>query len=72
MQKNQDRSKQAKPLLIGVGTMLTSMGVAGFLLGYAADWWLGTSPWFLLGLGVLGFVGGLLKVYRLLTHPGMF
>jgi len=71
MQK-QDRSKQAKPLLIGVGTMLTSMVVSGFLLGYLVDWWLGTMPWFLLGLGILGFVGGILKVYKLLTHPGIF
>lgn len=72
MQKSQDRSKQAKPLLIGVGTMLTSMIVAGFLLGYATDWWLGTQPWFMLGLGILGFIGGLLKVYKLLTHPEIF
>lgn len=71
MQRN-DRSKKARPLLIGVGTMLTSMIAAGFLLGYAADLWLGTQPWFMLGLGVLGFIGGILKVYKLLTHPGMF
>lgn len=67
-----DRSKQARPLLIGVGTMLTSMIASGFLLGYATDWWLGTQPLFMLGLGVLGFIGGILKVYKLLSHPDMF
>ena len=52
--------------------MLTSMIAAGFILGYAVDWWLGTAPLFLLGLGILGFIGGILKIYKLLTHPGMF
>jgi ATP synthase protein I len=70
--RKEDQSKKARPLLIGVGSMLTSMIVAGFILGYAVDWWLGTLPWFLLGFGVLGFIGGILKVHKLLTHPGMF
>jgi ATP synthase protein I len=48
------------------------MIAAGFILGYFVDWWFGTLPWFLLGFGVLGFIGGMLKVYKLLTHPGMF
>ncbi len=52
--------------------MLTSMIAAGFILGYVVDWWLGTLPWFLLGFGALGFIGGILKVHKLLTHPGMF
>jgi ATP synthase protein I len=69
---DEDQSRKAKPLLIGVGSMLTSMIAAGFILGYAVDWWLGTAPLFLLGLGILGFIGGILKVYKLLTHPGMF
>lgn len=57
---------------MGVGSMLTSMIASGFILGYALDLWLGTLPWFMLGLGILGFIGGILKVYKLLTHPGMF
>ena len=65
-------ASKARPLLIGVGTMLTSMIAAGFITGYLADWWLGTTPWFLMGFGILGFIGGMLKVYKLLTHPGMF
>ena len=69
---NENQSNKAKPLLMGVGTVLTSMIAAGFILGYVADWWLGTAPIFLIGLGILGFIGGILKVYKLLTHPGMF
>lgn len=56
-------------LLIGVGTMLTSMVVAGFLLGYAVDTWADTRPVFMLLLGALGLIGGFLKVYKLLTRP---
>ena len=52
--------------LIGVGTMLTSMVISGFILGYAADVWLDTRPIFMMLLGGLGFVGGILKVYRFL------
>ncbi len=58
-------------LLIGVGTILTSMVVAGFLLGYATDAWLGTTPLFLLSFGCLGLIGGSLKAYKLLSHPDL-
>ena len=67
-------SKKAKGpglLLIGVGSMLTSMVVAGFLLGYGLDVWLDTKPILMLVLGVLGFVGGIIKVYRLLNDPNL-
>lgn len=57
-------------LLIGAGTMLTSMVVAGFLLGYAVDAWLESQPVFMLICGGLGLVGGLLKVYRLINRLG--
>ena len=63
------KTKGTGLLLIGVGTMLTSMVVAGFLIGYWVDLWFQTQPIFLLLLGVLGFVGGILKVYKLLTDP---
>lgn len=65
--------KQKRPglLLISVGTMLSSIVVAGFLLGYWTDSWLETSPIFMISFGALGFVGGILKVYRLLTDPNL-
>ena len=55
-------------LLVGVGSMLTSMIAAGFLLGYMVDRWLDSRPLFMLVFGGLGFVGGLLKVYELLSR----
>ena len=58
-------------LLISVGTMLTSMIAAGFLLGYLLDVWLDTLPICMLVGGVLGFIGGILKVYRLLSDPNL-
>jgi len=56
-------------LLIGAGTMLTSMIASGFLLGYLTDRWLDSQPIFMLLFGGLGFVGGFLKVYKLLSRP---
>jgi len=53
-------------LLMGAGSMFTSMVIAGFLLGYFLDWLFETQPIFLLVCGVLGFVGGVLKVHELL------
>lgn len=55
-------------LLIGVGSMLTSMVVAGFLLGYLVDSWADTRPLFMLLFGALGLVGGFLKVFKLLVR----
>jgi len=56
-------------LLISVGSMLTSMVVAGFLLGYGVDVMFDTQPIFMLIFGLLGFVGGILKVYKILSNP---
>lgn len=60
------KSKGAGMLLIGVGTHLAAMVIAGFLLGYGVDAWLDTRPVFMLLLGGLGFVGGILKAHKLL------
>lgn len=65
------KPKNTSLLLIGVGTMLTSMVISGFVLGYVTDLWLGTKPLFLLLFGLLGFIGGFLKVYKYLTHPDL-
>jgi F0F1-type ATP synthase assembly protein I len=65
---------QEKPklLLMSVGTILTSMIAAGFILGYLVDFWLETAPIFLLSFGFLGLLGGTLKVYKLLSHPDFY
>ncbi len=53
-------------LLLGAGSMFTSMIIAGFIVGFAIDWWFETTPLFMLGCGMLGFVGGIMKVNKLL------
>jgi ATP synthase protein I len=42
---------------------LSAIAVGG-LLGYGLDWALGTSPWLLIVLFLLGFVAGVLNVLR--------
>ncbi len=68
----EEKPKGPNLLLIGVGTMLTSMIASGLILGFLTDWYFNTTPIFMLVFGLLGFIGGLLKVYKMLTHPGMF
>lgn len=36
----------------------------GFGIGYFLDWWLGTSPWFLLIMLPFGMAAGILNVVR--------
>ena len=36
----------------------------GFGIGYFLDWWLGTSPWFLLIMLPFGMAAGILNVMR--------
>ena len=62
------KQQNAGLLLIGVGTNLSAMTAVGFLLGYGGDYLLGTTPLFMLLLGVLGFVGGVLKAHKLLSR----
>lgn len=62
--------KKHKPalnfLLLSAGSMFTSMIIAGFLVGYVMDLFFETTPLFLLSCGVLGFIGGMMKVHKLL------
>ncbi|MDH5299756.1 MAG: AtpZ/AtpI family protein [Gammaproteobacteria bacterium] len=62
--------KQGINLLAGgVSSLLGSMVIAGFLLGYATDYWLDTTPLFFLLFGLLGLIGGAQKVMKVLSHP---
>lgn len=68
-------SKKHKPalnfLLLSAGSMFTSMIIAGFLVGYFIDLFLETTPIFLLSCGVLGFIGGMMKVHKLLEKMSL-
>ncbi len=54
-------------LLIGSGTILTSMTISGFLLGYVSDYFFNTIPIFLFLFGITGFIGGIMKVKEMLV-----
>lgn len=62
-----ERSKKGSLLLLGAGSWLTSMTVSGFLLGYGMDTWLDTKPLFMMAFGLLGFIGGILRIHRMLS-----
>lgn len=47
-----------------LATDLLAGVLGGFAIGWALDYWLGTSPWFLLGLIGLGMAAGILNVIR--------
>lgn len=52
--------------LSSLGLILPSSIAVGLFLGYFLDRWLGTAPWLLLVLTVLGIVSGLLSLFRAL------
>jgi len=68
--------KNQKPalnfLLMGAGSMFTSMVVAGFIVGYVFDTLFDTLPIFLLLCGFLGFIGGIMKVHKLLGKMDLY
>lgn len=62
------RKKGANFLLIGAGSMFTAMVISGFLVGYVFDELLGTRPIAMLICGVLGMIGGMMKVHQISTQ----
>lgn len=44
--------------------------VAGPVIGYFIDEWLGTTPWCLLGFTLLGAVAGFRRLFSLTLPPG--
>lgn len=70
MTEQKEQQNKPKPalnfLLIGAGSMFTSMIIAGFLVGYVLDELFDTKPIFILLCGLLGFIGGAQKVMKLL------
>ncbi|WP_407275785.1 AtpZ/AtpI family protein [Halothiobacillus sp. DCM-1] len=51
---------------VGAGNVFASTVIAGLLLGYGVDYWLGTAPLAMLGGGLLGFIGGMRNAHRLM------
>ena len=68
-----EKKREPLPLLqVGVGTIISSMTISGFILGYGTDYLLGTTPLFMLGFGFLGLIGGIMKAHRVMVMtPGV-
>ena len=53
---------------MGAGSKIAADFIAGIvvgaLFGYGLDWWLGTTPWLLVTLLLLGFGAGVRSAYR--------
>lgn len=52
-----------------VGSQFVSSLAVGGLLGWGVDRWLGTAPFGLLILLLLGFVAGLIGLRKVMTGP---
>jgi F0F1-type ATP synthase assembly protein I len=66
MTKKEPLSETARSIgaLSTVGLSFVLAIVLGAWFGYLLDGWFGTSPWFFLLFFVLGFVAGVVNVYR--------
>jgi len=51
-------------LYLGVATELAGTIIGGPLVGYALDIYFATSPWFLIGMTGIAFVGGFLRLLQ--------
>ncbi len=64
----QGRGANADPSALARGLRLSAEFVAGILVGAALGWlldrWLGTSPWGMIVLLMLGFAAGVLNMMR--------
>ena len=67
-----EKKREPLPLLhAGVGSMVSSMTISGFILGFGADYLAGTTPIFMMIFGALGLVGGIMKAHRVMSiTPG--
>ncbi|WP_044408160.1 AtpZ/AtpI family protein [Thiomicrospira microaerophila] len=65
--KNKPKQKM-NFLMIGSGQMYASMIISGFIVGYFIDYLAGTTPIFMLLCGLLGIIGGVQKVQRMMAQ----
>ncbi len=62
--------RKAEPnAALGAGFDFAGAIIGSVILGFLLDRLLGTAPWFLLGLIVLGFINGSVGVWRFLQKP---
>jgi ATP synthase protein I len=72
MSKNNDDDKDENrrgALMLSAGFSMFSCVLAGFIVGWALDKWLKTSPWMVVGGIVAGSAVGFYELVRLTSKP---
>ncbi len=54
-----------------IGLQFPSTIIGGLVLGYLVDNFLGTSPWFLIAMTFLAFIGAVIQLIRWVRHLGV-
>lgn len=69
-QKTKQRSKTAYFVIVGMSTaiLLATPVIILTAAGFFLDKLFNTSPYLLIGGGVLGFIGGITNIYKLLMR----
>jgi len=60
-----DREKYRGLGLFGIGWVVVACMLIGMAAGRLIDRWLGTAPWFFIGLLLLGVVAGFVELIRM-------
>ena len=60
----QEGLRQAGPGVVAGYMLMAALLLLGGL-GYALDWWLGTSPWFLIAGLLLGLIVGFFELAKI-------
>ena len=63
MEAFQETVRKSGPAAMGSYTLIGAIMLLGGI-GYAVDWWRGTSPWFLLSGLALGLIVGFYELAR--------
>ena len=66
--RNADIAKSISSIDAG-GSFFASI-LAGLLLGYGLDWWLGTEPWLTVIFALTGAYSGFLRVWHYAKREG--
>ena len=70
-EKNREKNPEGISFAFRVGVELVAALLVGVGIGLLLDRWLGTEPWFLIGLFVIGSGAGIVNVYRTAASLGL-
>lgn len=62
---NKKSKQKVSYLSVSMGSTFTAMLLAGFIVGYFFDNFFDSKPFFIIGCGFMGFIGGLMKLHKM-------